>query len=596
MASVLVPRMPTGGLRTSVTKWLRGSSGGLVALAIVVGVGAGLGAVVFRWLILQATRLFTGTDDYSDAGRVANHWVPWLGIYFVVLAPVVGGLLYGPLVDRFAREARGHGVPEVMYAVAQRGGRIPAKVAGVKALASAITIGSGGSVGREGPIVQIGSALGSSLGRLVRMPESRLRTLVACGAAGGIAATFNTPVAGVFFALELILADFAASAFGAVVLAAVTASVIGRAAFGNYPFLELSSFTIVSPLEYGLFALLGVLAAGMGVLFTRVLYLFEDVADRIWKGRPEWARPAVGGLLLGLLLLALPQMYGVGYPVLEKGVAGYYALGFLVVLMFGKILATSLTISIGGSGGVFAPSLFIGAMLGSAYGDVANIIFPDQAGAQAAYALVGMGAVFAGAARAPITAVLIMFELTGEYTLILPLMLAIVISTGVSRVLMKETIYTAKLVRRGVDLSRPGGAPPGVPMPTVAAVMRPLPRAVPADLPLAAAAQRILASGGLILPVTSEDGVVLGVVTASALSGALAEDEDAEELTVSAILEEAPVVSSDTPLHVAAEVLASSGTTGTAVTGEDGTVVGWLTYASVLSALAARPGRMPQRT
>jgi CIC family chloride channel protein len=484
----LVPSVQTFSARRRVglSRWLSGSPSSMVALALVVGVGAGLGAVVFRWLIATATRIFTGTSDYSAAGRVPHPGLPWLGIFFVVLTPVVGGLLYGPLVDRYAKEARGHGVPEVMYAIANRGGRTPGKVAVVKSVASAVCIGAGGSVGREGPIVQIGSALGSTLGRLARMPESRLRTLVACGAAGGIAATFNAPIAGVFFALELLLDDFAAESFGAVVLAAVTASTIGRAAFGNEPFLHLPTFSMTSNTEYLFYAVLGVLAAGVGVLFTRVLYATEDGADRVWRGRPEWARPAVGGVLLGLLLLALPQMYGVGYPVLQNGVAGKYALAFLIVLLLGKMLATSLTIGIGGSGGIFAPSLFMGAMLGAAFGDVAHLVAPGATGPVGAYALVGMGAVFAGAARAPITAVLIMFELTGEYSIILPLMLAIVVATGVSRALMpKDTIYTLKLRRRGVDLHR--GRPAsgqGVPTATVASVMTPAPQAVAPDLSL----------------------------------------------------------------------------------------------------------------
>ena len=207
---------------------LRTSNGGLLVLAVLVGAGAGFGAVVFRWLIHTFTELFTGYADYAGLGHVPNPNLPRLGIYFVLLTPVVAGILYGPLVYFFAREARGHGVPEVMYAVARRGGRIAPQVAGVKALASALCIGGGGSVGREGPIVQIGSALGSTLGRIVKVAESRMRVLVACGAAGGIAATFNAPLAGVFFAMELILRDFNTQSFGMVVLASVTASVIGR--------------------------------------------------------------------------------------------------------------------------------------------------------------------------------------------------------------------------------------------------------------------------------------------------------------------------------------------------------------------------------
>lgn len=263
------------------------------------------------------------------------------------------------------------------------------------------------------------------MGRLVRVPEPRLRVLVACGAAGGIAATFNAPLAGVFFAMELILADFTAQAFGMVVIAAATSAVIGRAVLGDDPFLALPSFSVEHVGQYGLFAVLGLVAGAIGVLFTRVLYLIEDVCDALWRG-PEWPRPAVGGVLLGLLLLVLPQMYGVGYPVLGHAIFGLYGIGFLLLLAGAKMVATSLTIGIGGSGGVFAPSLFIGAMLGSAFGQLAHQLLPGTAGPAGAYGLIGMGAVFAGAARAPITAVVIMFELTGEYSIILPLMTAIV--------------------------------------------------------------------------------------------------------------------------------------------------------------------------
>jgi CIC family chloride channel protein len=435
-------------------RWLRGSTIGLIALAVMIGAAAGWGAVVFRWLIAAFTHLFSGHDDYSVAGGEAHTWFPALGPWFVVIVPVLAGLVYGPLVYRFAPEARGHGVPEVMYAVAERGGRIPGQVSAVKALASALCIGSGGSVGREGPIVQIGSALGSALGRLARLPASRLRILVACGAAGGIAATFNAPLAGPLFAMELILRDFAAESFGAVVLASVTASVVGRAVFGDAAFLNLPEFALRSPVEYPLFVVLGLLIGAVGVLFGRVLYVVEDVCDRLWRG-PEWLRPAAGGLALGVLLLVLPQMYGVGYPVLQQALRGHYLLLFLLVLLAGKMLATSLTIGIGGSGGVFAPSLFIGAMGGTAFGMVVHAWLPGMTAAPGVYGMVGMGAAFAGAARAPITAVIVLFELTGEYTIILPLMTAIVVAALTSRSLSHGTIYTRKLLRRGVDIERP---------------------------------------------------------------------------------------------------------------------------------------------
>ncbi|MEO7195679.1 MAG: chloride channel protein, partial [Pseudonocardiaceae bacterium] len=380
--------------------WLRGTPAGLLSLALGVGAGAGLGAVVFRYLILWCTELFTGRADYSVAGHAANPLVPGLGMFFVLLAPVLGGAVYGPIVHRFAREARGHGVPEVMLAVAERGGRIAPRVAVVKALASALCIGSGGSVGREGPIVQIGSALGSSLGQLVRLPERRLRLLVACGAAGGISATFNAPIAGVFFAMELILGDFGVESFGAVVLASVTSAVIGQAVFGKQPFLPLPAFHLSSPVEFGTYALLGLLAGAVGIGFIKTLYGIEDLVDKLWRG-PEWLRPAVGGVLLGGLLLALPQLYGVGYPVLTGALTSHYLLWFLAILLVGKMLATSLTIAIGGSGGVFAPSLFVGAMAGTAFGQLAHAALPGLVGSPGAYGIVGMGAVFAATSRAP---------------------------------------------------------------------------------------------------------------------------------------------------------------------------------------------------
>ncbi len=451
-------------MRRSLAARLRRSSlegsTGLTMLALLVGVGAGGGAVAFRYMILGFTELFTGHRDYSAAGYAGNPNLPGLGIWFVCLAPVAGGLIYGPLVSRFAPEARGHGVPEVMYAVHRRGGRMRPQVPVVKSLASAICIGSGGSVGREGPIVQIGSALGSVLGQAIKLPERQLRLLVACGAAGGISATFNAPIAGVFFALELILGDFETQSFGLVVLSSVAADAIGRAVFGSHPFLRLPAFHFGSPAELVLYAGLGVIATGVGLGFVRVLYAGEDLSDKIWGSRPEWLRPAVGGVLLGLLLLAVPEMYGVGYPVLQLAVAGHYLVLVLLGLLAAKILATSLTMWIGGSGGVFAPSLFMGAMLGSAYGAAAHSLLPGIAVAAGAYGLVGMGAVFAAAARAPITAVIIIFELTGDYQIILPLMIAVVVATALSSELTRDTIYTLKLRRRGIDIDRP--AKPGL--------------------------------------------------------------------------------------------------------------------------------------
>jgi chloride channel protein, CIC family len=456
--------------------WLRGSRAGLLAIALVVGAGSGLGAVAFRSLIYFFTWLATGHVQFGQQGRVPSTHFPGLGLAFFVVIPVIGGLIYGPLIYRYAREARGHGVPEVMIAVAEGGGRIRPQVAAVKSVASAICIGVGGSVGREGPIVQIGSALASSLGQWVKMPESRLRILVACGAAGGIAATFNAPITGVFFGVELVLREFSIEAIFTVMLSATVADLVSRQFLGSAPFLSglPSGIALHHLSSYLLVAALAVVAALAGLAFAKILYATEDLCDKVWGNRPEWARPAAGGIALGLLLLALPQMYGVGYPVLYKAVGGSYALWFLIILAAGKIIACSLTIGIGGSGGVFAPSLFIGATSGMAFGEIAGHLIGPAAGQPALYAVVAMGAVFASAARAPLTSVASVVEMTGDYTLTLPVLLAVAIATVTSRALSYGTIYTTKLLRRGIDIDHTPSPDPFEDL-TAADAMRPFP-------------------------------------------------------------------------------------------------------------------------
>jgi chloride channel protein, CIC family len=568
---------------------------GLVILALTVGSGAGLGAVAFRYLILWFTWLFSGHADYSAAGHAPHPLAPWLGPWFVVLAPIVGGLLYGPLIDRFAREARGHGVPEVMLAVAERGGRIRPQVAVIKSLASAICIGSGGSVGREGPIVQIGSALGSAMGQALRVPESRLRLLVACGAAGGISATFNAPIAGVIFALELILRDFEAESFGVVVLASVVANVIGRAVFGSAAFLPLPPFALTSLWEYGMYAGLGLCAALVGVAFIRVLYGLEDIADSLWRG-PEWLRPVVGGGVLGLLLLALPEMYGVGYPVLEGAIRGEYVLGFLVLLLVGKIVATSLTIAIGGSGGVFAPSLFMGAMLGTAYGQLLHWTLPGSVGLAGAYGLVGMGAVFAATSRAPITAVIIIFELTGEYQIILPLMFAVALAAGISNLLSRDTIYTLKLWRRGIDVTR-GRGPNLMQLLTVGEAMQPVPDAIAQDRPLTEVIARFIDEDTEALPVVDPEGRYRGTVMARQVEQSLR--DNATEGSAGNAAHETPTLVPSQTLEQALSELVRSNAPGLPVLDTAGrSLVGWLDHRDVLRLYSerrerlSRPGRI----
>ncbi|MGI8714559.1 MAG: chloride channel protein [Solirubrobacteraceae bacterium] len=441
----------------AASAWLGSSRLGLVTMALVVGAGAGLGAVGFRWLVFGSTWLVTGYDQFGQQGHAASLHLPGLGLWFVLIVPVLGGLLYGPLVQRFAREARGHGVPEVMLAVAENGGRIRPPVTVVKALASAITIGVGGSVGREGPIVQIGSALASTLGQRVRMSETRLRVIVACGAAGGISATFNAPLTGLFFGFEIVLREFSLDALVATSVAAVTGDIVSRAFFGSAPFFNAlpHGLTVTNDATYLLVAVLAVAAGLIGVGFKTFLYWLEDYVDELWKGRPEWARPAVGGVALGALLLAVPQMYGVGYPVMNSVIGGHVVVGLIILFLLSKVLATSLTLAIGGSGGVFAPSLFVGAMAGMAFGTLADHLFGPAVGPPALYAVVAMGGVFAAAAQAPLTAIASVVEMTGNFTITLPIMLTCGIAAGVSKHISSASVYTTKLLRRGIDIERP---------------------------------------------------------------------------------------------------------------------------------------------
>jgi CIC family chloride channel protein len=410
----------------------------MVTVAVVVGIGTGLGAVVFIRLIEFCNTLFF--EDGKLLGLPGNT--------YVILLPVLGGLIVGPLIHFLAPEAKGHGVPEVLTAIAMKGGRIRPVVVLAKALGSAITIGSGGSVGREGPIVQIGAALGSTIGQLFKLSDRRIITLVASGAAAGIAATFNAPIAGVMFAIEVILGEFGIQNLSTMVVSAVTASVVSQAVLGDFPAFNVPAYSLNSPWELPLYLALGVVAGLGAMLFMKALYFMEDVFDK-WKF-PHYLKPAVGGVGLGVLGYFLPRVFGTGFDTIGSVLTGDLGITLLLVLIFGKILATTLTLGSGGSGGVFAPALFVGAVLGGAYGQIAQLIFPGIPASSGAYAMVGMAAVFAGAARAPITAILILFEMTRDYHIILPLMAATVTSTVIAHRLEPESIYTLKLKLRGI--------------------------------------------------------------------------------------------------------------------------------------------------
>lgn len=431
----------------------------MVGAAIAVGLAGALGAVLFRLLIriVQAIA-FGGVDGLSvlaSEGIAAEAHDPLaatmaLEWYWRMAIPAAGGLIVGPLIYFFAREARGHGVPEVMKAVALRGGVIRPRIVAVKALASALSIGTGGSVGREGPIVQIGSAFGSTLGQVLRLPTLQIRTLVGCGAAAGISATFNAPIAGALFAAEVIVGDFAVTQFMPIVLSSVVATVVSRFFLGNHPAFEVPGYDIVSPLELVPYMVTGVVAGLVAVAFIRSLSATEVFFERLPV--PAYLQAGIGGLLVGAIAIELPQVFGVGYTTISASLAGNLTALTMFMLVIGKIAATSITIGSGGSGGIFAPSLFLGAMTGGFLGTHIHAIFPEATASSGAYALVTMGAVVAATTHAPISAIIIIFELTQTIDIIPALMVACVVSTLVCQLLSRDSIYTSKLRRQGIDL------------------------------------------------------------------------------------------------------------------------------------------------
>lgn len=416
----------------------------MVIVSVGVGVLGGLCAVGFRELIRIGQLVAWRTGSYT------LDYIRELPAWWKVLAPASGGLIVGLIIHFLANEAKGHGVPEVIESVVLRGGRIRPRVVLAKMMASGVCIASGGSVGREGPIVQIGSAIGSTIGQWLGIGERRLRTLVGCGAAAGIAGTFNAPVAGALFAVEIILGDFGVSQFSPIVISSVAATVVSRHFLGDFPAFTVPHYALESPFELLAYAVLGVLAGLVALVFIRVLYGTEDLFERMRIAGP--LKPVLGGALVGVVALRFPEVFGVGYEAINEALQGRVVLDVLLILVVVKILTVALTIGSGGSGGIFAPSLFVGAMLGGAVGTVVHAAWPGTTGGPGAYALVGMGAVVGASTHAPITAILIIFELTNDYKIILPLMITCIVATLLATQLQRASIYTLKLLRRGVDI------------------------------------------------------------------------------------------------------------------------------------------------
>ena len=419
----------------------------MLILALIVGALGGLIAVEFRLLTGYLQQFF-----YRQAFPSITYLME-LPLYVKFLAPIIGAAVVGPLVYFCSHEAEGHGVPEVMKAVAVNHGIIRSRVVLIKYLASALSIGSGASVGRTGPIVQVAASLGSSVGQWMKLNPARIKTLIGCGAAAGIAATFNAPIAGVLFALEVIIGDFGLAHFSPIVIASVVATVVSRGVLGNKVAFHIIPYQLHSSWELPLYLVMGLLMAPLAVLFVGILQKMEDFFD--WLAFPEYGKPVIGAMVVGLIAaFGLPHVSGVGYETIEMALVGKLSLSLLLLLCLAKIVATSITISSGNSGGVFAPSLFIGAIAGGAYGQIVARLFPGVTAAPGAYALVGTSAMVAATTHAPLTAILLLFEMTNNYDIILPLMLTAIVSTITAKKLYPASIYTVKLLRQGINVQR----------------------------------------------------------------------------------------------------------------------------------------------
>lgn len=484
----------------------------LLLVLIAVGIGAlgALGVIAFRGLITVIQMVALG----FDSPRVLEYArdLPW---WRILLAPTLGGLAIGLFVRYVVPGGRSQGVPDVMEAAALRGGRLSLRTTALGAVANAASIGVGGSVGREGAVIHLGATFGSWIGQRMRLPPAMIRTALGCGVASAVAASFNAPIAGVFFALEVVIGTYAISTFAPLVVASVIGTIISRLYYGDFPSFILPQYQIVSPWEFFAFALLGLVCAVVAVSFMASSNLVQYVVERV--DIPRWLRPTAGGALLGLIALVFPHVLGVGYESTNEALFGTIPLWVMIALVVAKTAATAICIGTGFGGGDFSASLFLGAMTGGAFGLVAAHAFPDLASSHGAYALVGMGAVAGPVLGAPITTVLIIFEMTGDYAMTVAVMIGVVISALVVHETFGRSMYVMKLEHRGVNLK--GGREMSIfsSIP-IADLMRTTFTTVRPNTPLPALVEALqTAPFGLVFMV-DDKGVLAGVISVADLA------------------------------------------------------------------------------
>ncbi len=520
----------------------------LMVLAIVVGVVGGLGAVVFHLLIEGAHHLFFESPNIFLALGMTDARTGT--ILRTVLTPVTGALVAGLLVWLLARQDTNHGTSAVMESVALRGGRIYKRPLITKIVAAGLLIGGGGSAGPEDPSVQIGAVAGSSLSDRLHLSEQQSKMLVTAGVASAIAAIFNAPIAGVFFALEIVAGDFSIAFFAPVVLASVAGSIVGRALLGTDAAFAAPSYELVSPLvETPLYLLLGMVTSVVGVGFVRAVFLSEAAFGKLRLPGP--LRAAVGGLLVGLIALLMPEILSVGYEIATDILNRSGPTGMaLLLLLVAKFFVTIVTLGSARIGGTFAPSMVLGAMVGGLFGQIVFLLLPGETGPPAAYALVGMGAMLNAVVRAPITAVLLLFEVTGDYEIILAIMASVVASQLVAHRLHAESIYTERLARKGIQL-RFGRDVNILELVTVGEVMTPDFTTVPHTLPVARLKQLFDNTRHHGFPVLDEQGQLFGIVTVSDLRQVAKEGLPPETPTAQIATRDLVVVYPDQTLNAA---------------------------------------------
>lgn len=417
----------------------------LAVLALVVGCIAGGAVVGFREAIDLVQWL--GFDVRGE--RLAAH-AAGLAWWHVLLVPTVGGLIVGLFVHRFMPDGRPQGVSDVIEAGSLRGGWMSSRVGLVAAAASALSIGTGASVGREGPAIHLGASLSGWIGRRLHLTRKLNRTLLGCGVAAAVAASFNAPLAGALFANEVVIGHYALKAFAPVVISSVAGTAISRLYFGDFPAFNLTEIPIVSAWEFPAFVGLGIISGFVAIILMQSMVVAGKLANE--SPVPTWLRPAIGGLAVGALALLAPDVLGTGYSVTEGALLAQYTLAALIVILAAKILATAISIGCGFSGGVFSPSLVCGALTGGAYGIVATMVAPELSSGTTAYTVIGMGAVAAAVLGAPISTTLIIFEMTSNYSLTLGVMIAVVIASGIGHQAYERSFFFRQLRLRGIDL------------------------------------------------------------------------------------------------------------------------------------------------